>query len=1055
MLTSVMELVELHYFGPGYEIQNPVILQAILKLISSTFPLLACVPSLGAPAFRRFASISNVLSAHWDLRVRIEALRLLEAACAHCSDLVQEEEVGLIPAVARALKEKGSPDCLATALQVLATASARSLDVIISHKRILCIEVFRILERLVSSTFWKHAPFWRAVNIGRPSLRFYHQKAQLQIQAEDLLQKLCGSSSELNDATQESNEVDWLLMARAFFLVTGSKKNGPMDLTTKTEQTEQQTDTPQQSGEQENEDEEKEEAAPDAEDHVSDWRSYLVFKRKMVNQEVSQRMGGLRWQTKAFAVFLANTALSQMDGNSTDFDIIKARQSVNEKIMDSHNSKSLFDAIPDNICLYLEDLIAVTSAATGACVGDFDLPSLQKEGAQLLGYIFQRFGTIKDPEIVSEDEGGNGILEPTMSQLNISLRASLSAEDRPLLILLVCKPLVAAIKAKLIRDGVVVRRLLKLVVPDEWNSLEAEAELSLESARPSPSLVYERQLVVAERISRLAALGEIYLEAQQPGCPPGVIEGVAQTLVPVLKPLVLGWTALVHDVIRVNQGEKFWPSANKSKQAGFLIDEEVTGYESKSVINTHVLPCLTALSCCLSSERSHSEKMKEDFRLLFLVCHTLLLEYTYDHSCGEGNGLMVLTATSYLTRSPWMTESTIPVSMMSDFLRVLGDLSRKGNSTSQKAVELLQQMLRQDGAVQKLLLQEESKGRQQLWGSVVGVFTVLLDAEAPVLLEEPSQEAKVALVDVVKSPSLVRILLVGALMIPLDPEKEHGAFCHALLLICIQLLRVAMESKDILNLHRALAVIFQEASKLPHSFSSLAPVMDAVTEILANTLKTLSIKDEDPRILILIQIWSTLLCCFEQFTVAWFQPLKDGMLESSKESQKMLFGALNQSVQACASKNGKVAQSIMCYTCPTSLISLTRSVKELQLNNQSQISQLIAENLKLILLSYKLAEASLQGKIVELILPEFVQVIKLQDPLLVSLTGQSLLHIARESPVAFKTTVQAVNDADRQVLQKCLQDTMQGVSNSTAQKTIETSKKRTQKKIDLSMYKKS
>ncbi|CAB1108275.1 unnamed protein product [Ectocarpus sp. CCAP 1310/34] len=139
--------------------------------------------------------------------------------------------------------------------------------------------------------------------------------------------------------------------------------------------------------------------------------------------------------------------------------------------------------VPALLCLYLEDLVTLACAAATASTDDSELLELQEAGVMMLTVVARTFAQVPDSD---EDELGLVVvlgksvraptlaLELSISQITGAARPALGCKVSPRLAQRGCELVVTLVREGLVKDKVVLKRLVRQVMPAEVLSVSAK-----------------------------------------------------------------------------------------------------------------------------------------------------------------------------------------------------------------------------------------------------------------------------------------------------------------------------------------------------------------------------------------------------------------------------------------------------------------------------------------------------------------------------------------------------------------------------------------------------
>ncbi len=348
----------------------------------------------------------------------------------------------------------------------------------------------------------------------------------------------------------------------------------------------------------------------------TDWVQACSALRKRAAESVSV-LGGVRWQVRHIAVFCCTKALRGIylagniasaggraagmgEGMTLLMDVNKARAEIDASlsaqraILGQRLWESDYSYIsPRYTCLFLEDIVSMAVSAAMASTADSELAELQEGGVILLTTVLLMFGLVLDPDVsepVFVHVRGNLVrrralfLEQSVSQISSAVRPALGSSSCPPLVRRGCVLVTVLVGLGLIVDPLVLKRLVRQVMPADLldTHLSAEKKGITEESRDNHPLMNIVTSVIAaeEHFYRLAVVAELYLLCRDvgvsdqltmppvtyllllnsPDLPDSVALGLWKALEPYIRIIRPCWLDCCVDAVRLNQGHGQWPS---------------------------------------------------------------------------------------------------------------------------------------------------------------------------------------------------------------------------------------------------------------------------------------------------------------------------------------------------------------------------------------------------------------------------------------------------------------------------------------------------------------
>jgi hypothetical protein len=224
----------------------------------------------------------------------------------------------------------------------------------------------------------------------------------------------------------------------------------------------------------------------------------------------------VRWQVKSIAAQLATGALDELISSSReanrngaanpDFDYKAASMSCNQLCREASETGGRLP--PSRLVFHLEDVLSSAGMTAIATLDQAELQTLQGSSIRFLGKLVACFAQIQDPE-----EPGVRILEQFSPQIFSSVKHALGAPDESdteaslRLFLAGCEALQSVVHHKLTTDGMVVKRLIRPTLPPGKET----PFFQYEAGYPTAMLNTEEDKVhLNTRVSMLAKIGKVW-----------------------------------------------------------------------------------------------------------------------------------------------------------------------------------------------------------------------------------------------------------------------------------------------------------------------------------------------------------------------------------------------------------------------------------------------------------------------------------------------------------------------------------------------------------------
>jgi hypothetical protein len=182
----------------------------------------------------------------------------------------------------------------------------------------------------------------------------------------------------------------------------------------------------------------------------------------------------LRWQVKSIAAQLATGALDELTSSSReanhnattnpDFDYNAASKICTQLCREAAETGGRLP--PSRLVFHLEDVLSSAGMTAIATLDQAELQTLQGPSLRFLGKLVACFAQVEDPE-----EPGVGILEQYSPQIFSSVKHALGAPDESdteaslRLFLAGCEALQSVVEHKLTTDTIVLKRLIRPTLP--------------------------------------------------------------------------------------------------------------------------------------------------------------------------------------------------------------------------------------------------------------------------------------------------------------------------------------------------------------------------------------------------------------------------------------------------------------------------------------------------------------------------------------------------------------------------------------------------------------
>ena len=287
-----------------------------------------------------------------------------------------------------------------------------------------------------------------------------------------------------------------------------------------------------------------------------------------------------RWQVKMEGSHIGQLALSAISrtlegqlSKSPHFNPLSAREVVSVKCRDFNSSSRGVEHIPESYAsLHLEDMVSAACNLSTATSDQAELPSLQVEGLRLLSIIIRLYCEATDPESNGGDK--NKVLSQYSSQIVSCVRHALnepSCSSSMELYLGGCEAALLVLETSLINDVVVLRRLLRPILPTDLNLSfgsypTCEEDVGKFGFRPKASNDYCADLQLFSRISRIGSFSQIRIYVDL-----GVYQGdmrshIFSETTPMELCLAVHAAALAIDAFRIFYGNRRATKVSSSDQ---------------------------------------------------------------------------------------------------------------------------------------------------------------------------------------------------------------------------------------------------------------------------------------------------------------------------------------------------------------------------------------------------------------------------------------------------------------------------------------------------------
>ncbi|CAM9113863.1 unnamed protein product, partial [Hapterophycus canaliculatus] len=496
--------------GQAVSAEMPGLASVLAKLLCTLLPVLqALQPS--REVVGRLMAMWGVLRHHDDSRVKLACLELVELlamfAPGDVPDALPEvmpfvqarrETQMIAPGVLRDGVGGTSPECLSRAAMCVKLIAARASLAVESYQPEL--ELYSCLESVLGSLTWEGAPTWRGVVVSRDVEKHFGGRVEAARQLEVAIDTLASVDQ------AGYRPLHWLLFGKALVVGTGHVQHPA---------------SPRRGNH----------AAGGGGDSrtgfdasrgnaINSWSGVVQGARNGLARFASP-LASSRWQVKRTAVRGCVMVLSALQSGSSQtqaaderircLDVNKARRVVTRAVRmlsaeantasngrgrtDSGSSspesaaalavppRPYWALVPALLCLYLEDLVTLACAAATASTDDSELLELQEAGVMMLTEVARTFAQVPDSD--ADELGlvmvsGQSVRAPTLalelsiSQITGAARPALGCKVSPRLAQRGCELVVTLVREGLVKDTVVLRRLVRQVMPEEILALSVK-----------------------------------------------------------------------------------------------------------------------------------------------------------------------------------------------------------------------------------------------------------------------------------------------------------------------------------------------------------------------------------------------------------------------------------------------------------------------------------------------------------------------------------------------------------------------------------------------------
>ncbi|CAM9976182.1 unnamed protein product [Scytosiphon promiscuus] len=475
--------------GQAVSSELPGLASVLAKLLCTLLPVLqALQPS--REVVGRLMAMWGVLRHHEDSRVKLACLELVELLAMFAPSDVSDALPEVMPfGVLHDGVGGTSPECLSRAAMCVKLIAARASQAIESYQPEL--ELYSCLESVLGSLTWEGAPTWRGVVVSRDVEKHFGGRVEAARQLEVAIDTLASVDQ------AGYRPLHWLLFGKALVVGTGHVQHPA---------------SPRRGNDPAGgEGDGRTGFGAGRGNAISSWTGVVQEARNGLARFASP-LASSRWQVKRTAVRGCVMVLSALQSGSSHaqaadervrcLDVNKARRVVTRAVrMLSAEANGTSNArgtggiaspdataalavparpywalVPALLCLYLEDLVTLACAAATASTDDSELLELQEAGVMMLTEVARTFAQVPDSDadelglvIVS----GQSVRAPTLalelsiSQITGAARPALGCKVSPRLAQRGCELVVTLIREGLVKDTVVLRRLVRQVMPEE------------------------------------------------------------------------------------------------------------------------------------------------------------------------------------------------------------------------------------------------------------------------------------------------------------------------------------------------------------------------------------------------------------------------------------------------------------------------------------------------------------------------------------------------------------------------------------------------------------
>eukprot|EP00752_Nemacystus_decipiens_P013802 g12254.t1 len=455
----------------------------------------------------RLMAMWGVLRHDNDSRVKLGCLELVELLAMFAPGDVPDALPEIMPFVQGVLLGGvggTSPECLSRAAMCVKLIAARTPGAVEAYRPEL--ELYSCLESVLGSLTWEGAPTWRGVVVSRDVEKHFGGR----VEAARHLEVAIDTIAKVDQAGYRP--LHWLLFGKALLVGTGHVQH-PIS-------PRRGNHAANNSGGGGGGEDGAGDGGPGAspgfgKGATSSWSSStwtdVVQGARTELARFASPLASSRWQVKRTAVRGCVMVLSTLESGSSHgstkdervacLDVNKARRLVTRYVrtLPAESSNAIATAgsdgaltvparpfwalVPPLLCLYLEDMVTLACAAATASTDDSELLELQEAGVMMLTEVVRIFAQVPDSD--ADELGvvvvlGKTVRAPTLalelsiSQITGAARPALGCKVSPRLAQRGCELVVTLVREGLVKDTVVLRRLVRQVMPEEIVSLSAK-----------------------------------------------------------------------------------------------------------------------------------------------------------------------------------------------------------------------------------------------------------------------------------------------------------------------------------------------------------------------------------------------------------------------------------------------------------------------------------------------------------------------------------------------------------------------------------------------------